>query len=70
MRAIFWPKGSMDVYMGYMGSARMIKSVAMENPELAFQFDEMLIQVPGRDLSHARATGAHCQTEAAKVATM
>jgi len=60
----------MDVYIEYMGSARMIKSVAMENPELAFQLDEMLIQVPGIDLSHARATGVHCQTDAAKVATM
>lgn len=60
----------MDVYMGYMGSPRIIKSVAIENPELAFQFDAMSIHVPGIDLSHARATGVHCQTDAEKVATM
>lgn len=42
-----------------IGSSRMMASVAIEKPALAYQFMVMLIHVPGIDLSHARATGVH-----------
>jgi len=68
--AAFWLLGSCEVQMGCMGSARMRTSVAMEKPALAYQFLVKSIQVPATVLSQARGTGLHCQTEAAKVATM
>ena len=42
-----------------IGNIRMITSVAIEKPALAYQFIVILIHDPGIDLSHARATGVH-----------
>ena len=59
-----------DMKIGYMGSANIKMSVLMLNPALAYQLIVMSTQVPGMDLSQARGTGVHCQTEAPKVAIM
>lgn len=56
--------------MGSIGSARMMTSVAIENPALAYQLPVMLMQEPGMDLSQARAIGLHCHTDDAVVANM
>jgi hypothetical protein len=48
-----------------IGNNRMMTSVAIEKPALAYQFIVMLIHVPGIDLSHARATGVHWKIAAA-----
>jgi hypothetical protein len=48
-----------------IGSSKIMASVAIENPALAYQFIVMLIHVPGIDLSHARATGVHWKIAAA-----
>jgi hypothetical protein len=48
-----------------IGSSKIMASVAIENPALAYQFIVMLIHVPGIDLSHARATGVHWNIAAA-----
>ena len=68
--ASFWLLGSLEVKMGYIGSAKMITSVTIEKAALEYQLAVMLMQVPEMDLSHALGTGVHCQMEAAVVAIM
>jgi hypothetical protein len=48
-----------------MGRIKMIKSVAIEKPALAYQFCVMSIQVPGMVLLYAFGTGVHWKIAAA-----
>lgn len=68
--ATFSPAGSLRDSIGVIGRSRMIVSVAIEKPALAYQFFSILMQDPGTDLSHALSTGVHWNTDAKNAAIM
>lgn len=59
MTAILCFKARWDEYIGYMGSTRMIRSVVMEKPALAYQFLVMSRHVPATLLFQALDIGMH-----------